>query len=52
MPLPTFNYVNLLLEAGAEARPLGRVRWLDATTQQPNSSPPFITLFILRGKRK
>jgi hypothetical protein len=52
IPLPTFNYVNMLLEAGAEVRPLGRVRWLDATTQQPNSSPPFITCFILRGKPK
>jgi hypothetical protein len=29
MPLPTFNYVNMLLEAGAEARSLGRVQWLD-----------------------
>jgi hypothetical protein len=52
MPLPTFNYVNMLLEAGAEARPLGRVRWLEATTGQPHPSPPFITLFILGGKRK
>ena len=52
MPLPTFNYVNMLLEAGAEARPLGRVRWLEATTGQPNPSPPFITCFILRSKRK
>jgi DNA N-6-adenine-methyltransferase (Dam) len=52
IPLPTFNYVNMLLEARAEARPLGRVRWLEATTGQPHPAPPFITLFILRGKPK
>ncbi|MDE1854675.1 MAG: hypothetical protein KGI38_13235, partial [Thaumarchaeota archaeon] len=29
LTLPTQSYVNLLLEAGAELRSLGRVKWLE-----------------------
>ena len=50
--LPTQSYVNMLLEAGAELRPLGRVRWLDAETGEPCPSPSPITAFILRGAKK
>ena len=47
--LPTQGYVNLLLEAGASCRSLGRVRWLSARTHKPMQQPPSITLFYLRG---
>jgi hypothetical protein len=50
--LPTQSYVNLLLEAGAELRSAGRVKWLEADTRQPFSSPSPITCFVLRGDRK
>lgn len=48
--IPTQSYVNLLLEAGAELRSAGRVRWEEAVTKQPCTSPSPTTLFILRGK--
>jgi hypothetical protein len=50
LTLPTQSYVNLLLEAGAEVRSLGRVRWLEAESGEPVKSPSPITCFILRGK--
>ncbi len=46
--IPTQSYVNLLLEAGAELRSMGRVRWLDTVTGQPCKSPSPITCFVLR----
>ncbi len=46
--IPTQSYVNLLLEAGAEMRSMGRVRWLEATTGEPMPGPSPITAFILR----
>lgn len=46
--LPVQSYVNLLLEAGAEIRPLGRVRWLDADTLEVSPNPTTVALFILR----
>lgn len=49
--LPVQSYVNLLLEAGAEVRSAGRVRWLEADTGQPCSSPSPIACFILRPKQ-
>jgi hypothetical protein len=49
--LPTASYVNLLLEAGAEIRPLGRVRWLHTETRKPMKNPSQITCFVLRGDR-
>lgn len=48
--LPTQSYVNLLLEAGAELRSLGRVRWLEVDTKVPMPGPSPITMFILKGK--
>ena len=47
--LPTQSYVNLLLESGAQARSLGRVKWLSAKTLKPMKNPPNITLFHLQG---
>lgn len=48
--IPTQSYVNLLLEAGAECRSMGRVRWLEATTGAPCSGPSPITAFILHPR--
>ncbi len=48
--LPTQSYVNLLLEAGAVCRSLGRVKWLEAKTKEPMKSPSPITLFYLKGQ--
>jgi hypothetical protein len=45
---PVFNYVSLLLEAGAEAHSLGRVQF-EAATGRLLSAPMFITCFVLRG---
>jgi len=47
--LPTQSYVNLLLEAGATCRSLGRVRWLEAETMEETKGPSPITLFYLKG---
>jgi len=50
LTLPTRHYINLLIEAGAEVRSLGRVRWLEVNTKEPMPSPNPVTCFILRGK--
>ena len=47
--LPVQGYVNLLFAAGAECRPLGRVKWLEANTGKPTKTPSNNALFILRG---
>ena len=47
--IPTQSYVNMLIEAGAELRSLGRVRWIDTVTREPTKQPSPITCFILRG---
>ena len=49
LTLPTQSYVNLLIEAGATLRSLGRVKWLEATTKKPMQTPSPITGFYLRG---
>ena len=48
--LPIPNYVNLLLEAEAQLRPLGRVKWLECTTKKPMKNPSAISGFFLKGK--
>lgn len=48
--IPAQSYVNLLLEAGAEVRSMGRVKWLEVETGEPCKSPSPITCFILKGK--
>jgi hypothetical protein len=45
--LPVQSYVNLLLEAGAELRSMGRVRFLEADTREPQKGPSPICCFIL-----
>jgi len=50
LTLPTQSYVNLLLEAGAHLRSLGRVKWLEIHTQKPMKGPSSITGFFLQGK--
>jgi len=45
--IPTQSYVNLLLEAGAQCRSMGRVKWLEADTSEPMPGPSPITAFIL-----
>ena len=47
--VPTQSYVNLMLEAGAELRSMGRIRWLHKDTLEPCKDPSPITAFILRG---
>ena len=48
--LPVQNYVNMLLLAGAEIRPLGRVNWLDARTGKEMKAGSNNAIFILKGK--
>lgn len=49
LTLPVMYYVHMLLEAGAEVRPIGRVPWLDVDTKEPMKSPFPCGCFILRG---
>lgn len=50
LTVPVQSYVNLLLEAGAELRPGGRVRWLEVDTREPSPNPSPIVIAVLRGK--
>ena len=50
LTLPTQSYVNLLLEAGAIPRSLGRIKWLEVETKEPQKGPSPITGFYLPGK--
>jgi hypothetical protein len=46
--LPSMDYANYLMEAGAEVRSMGRVAWVSAVTGE-RCSPASTALFILRG---
>jgi len=46
--IPVQYYVNLLLEAGAELRSAGRVRWLEADTGESMKNPSPTLCAILR----
>jgi hypothetical protein len=48
--LPVQNYVDMLLRAGAELRPLGRVKWLEADSKEAMPGPTTVCAFVLRGK--
>jgi hypothetical protein len=48
--LPTVSYVNMLLEAGAEVRSMGRIKWVDAISGNTWKTPSCITCFIIKGK--
>lgn len=47
----TNSFINMLIEAGAEMRSMGRVKWLDGKTKEPWRSPSNTTCFILRGEK-
>lgn len=44
--------IYLLLEAGAEIRPLGQISYLEVDTKEPSIPHMWSMLFILRGKEK
>ncbi|KKN75053.1 hypothetical protein LCGC14_0384270 [marine sediment metagenome] len=46
----TMAFINMLLEAGAECRSMGRVRWHDAQTGEEWKKPSNTSLFVLKGK--
>jgi len=48
--IPVQSYVNLLLEAGAELKSMGRIKWLDIETKEPMKGPSPICCFILKPK--
>jgi hypothetical protein len=48
--LPVFDYVTMLLLAGAEIRPLGRVPFREVDSGQVAPHPANIACFVLRGK--
>ena len=45
--LPVFDYVTMLLEAGAEVRPLGQMPFLDVESGRTAPHPSNLTCFIL-----
>jgi hypothetical protein len=47
--LPVQSYVNTLLMAGAELRPMGRVKWINPLTGERDKQPSTMVLFVLRG---
>ncbi|GAI45903.1 unnamed protein product, partial [marine sediment metagenome] len=47
--LPVQSYINLLLEAGAEIRSMGRIRWLEVDTKKPWEKPGPVACFILKA---
>ena len=48
--LPVLSLLNMLFEAKAEIRPVGRVKWIHAETKKEWKNPSNCALFILRGK--
>ena len=48
--LPIFDYVTMLLLAGAEIRPLGRVAFQDVDSRRAATHPANIACFVLHGK--
>jgi hypothetical protein len=51
LTLPIYNSLHTLLEAGAEFRPAGRVRWLEVDSKEPWSGGVATVICILRGKQ-
>ena len=45
----TMSLINMLVEAGAEIRSMGRVKWLDGKSGEPWRNPSNTTCFILHG---
>jgi hypothetical protein len=50
--LPVTNWINILLRAGAEAIPLGRVGYIDVDSGEPHPQPGASALFVLRDKKR
>jgi hypothetical protein len=48
--LPIFDYVALMLSAGAEIKLLGRVSFCDVDSNRAAPHPANIAMFVLRGK--
>ena len=48
----TNAFINMLIEAGAEMRSMGRVKWLDGKTKEPWKSPSCTTVFVLRANKE
>lgn len=46
--IPTKSYVNMLLEAGAVLRPMGRIKWRECQSNKEMPNPSPITMFILK----
>lgn len=49
--LPVTSMINMLIEAGAEIRSAGRVKWIDGKTGKRGCNSN-CALFILRGKNR
>lgn len=49
--VPVPELLNLLIAAGAEIRPVGRMPFLDIETGKPCPRPLTCSLFVLRGKK-
>ncbi len=50
--LPVISLLNMLFDAGAEIRPVGRVKWIHADTGERWKQPSNCAVFILRGKKQ
>ena len=50
--LPVLGLLNLLFEAKAEIRSVGRVKWIDAKTGKAWNQASNCALFILRGEKQ
>ena len=48
--LPVISLLNMLFEAKAEIRPMGRVKWVNAKTGERWKQPSNCAVFILKGK--
>ena len=48
---PQFGWFHMLLEAGAEMRSLGLVRWIATEDGSAQPSPHKIVMYVLRGKK-
>jgi hypothetical protein len=49
--MPVLDYITVLLQAGAELRPLGRVPFRDVDDGHAAPSPANVAMFILRGRK-
>ena len=49
LTLPIHGYFNLLMEAGAEMRSMGRVRWLEVQSRKPMQAAVNTACVVLKG---